>query len=154
MSTSEDLRSGYAHVPVLTKDNFPRWQLSVRAFLTPNGHVCIIKHKKQTDGMMTNLVAPTDAAKLESWEKSKQVAMGVLMATTNGLHYKLICRHEEDCTWVLWSAIEAYHVQQDACLRHEAWMLLFSIHKAPEESYLDLYCRVEDACVTPTTLMQ
>jgi transposase InsO family protein len=157
MSTSEDSRSGYAHVPVLTKDNFPRWQLGVRAFLTPNGHVHIIKRKKQTDGRMTDPVAPTDAAELESWEKSKQVAMGVLMATANGLHYKLVCRHEEDRAWVLWSAIEAYHVQQDACLRHEAWMLLFSIRKAPEESYIDLYHRVEDArdkiaCVTPTTL--
>jgi hypothetical protein len=83
--------------------------------------------------------------------------MGVLMATANGLHYELVHRHEEDRVWVLWSAIEAYHVQQDACLPHEVWMLLFSFRKAPEESYLDVYRRVEDARdkiarITPTTL--
>jgi hypothetical protein len=106
---------------------------------------------------MTDLVALTDTAELESWEKSEQVAMGVLMATANGLHYELICRHKEDCAWVLWLVIEAYHVQQDACLRHKAWMLLFLIHKAPDESYLDLYHHIKDACnkitcIMPTTL--
>jgi hypothetical protein len=34
---------------------------------------------------------------------------------------------KEDHAWVLWSAIEAYHIQQGTRLRHKAWMLLFSV---------------------------
>lgn len=37
-------RSGYAHVPILTKDNFPRWQLSDRVFPTSKSRtaMCVL----------------------------------------------------------------------------------------------------------------
>lgn len=49
--------------------------------------------------------------------------MGVWTVIANGLHWRLVRSHEEDRVWVLWEAFEAYHVQQDACLRHEACSL-------------------------------
>ena len=40
---SDDLRSAYAHVPILTKDNCPLWALKVKAYLAPNDHVRVIR---------------------------------------------------------------------------------------------------------------
>jgi hypothetical protein len=71
MSVSDDLRSGYANVPILTKDNFPSWQLNVRADLTPNDHVRVIKRVMQTGGTFIDPTETADAVDVESWTKSQ-----------------------------------------------------------------------------------
>jgi hypothetical protein len=147
----------YSHVPVLTRDNYLKWQLCVKAFLTPGDHVHVIKCMKTATGTLVDLVALADPAELERWNRSEQIAMGVVMGTTNDQHLELIHKHEEGSIWALWKAIKVHHVQCDASLWHEAWMQLLSICKNPDEKYVDLYSCVDNACskidcVTPSTL--
>jgi hypothetical protein len=140
-----DAPRSYSHVPILTKDNYPKWQLSVKAYLTPGDHVRVIRRTKDTSGTLLDPVAPTDAAELEKWTRSERHAMGVIMGTATDLHYELISKHEGGGVWPLWKAIEGQHVTLDASLRHEAWMQLFGIRNRNGESYLDLYRRVDNA---------
>jgi hypothetical protein len=102
-------------------------------------------------------VLPANPAELERWNCSEQIAMGVVMGTTNDQHLELIHKHEEGSVWALWKAIKAHHVQRDTSLRHEVWMQLLSIRKNPDEKYVNLYSCVDNARskidhMTPSTL--
>ena len=140
-----DAPRSYSHVPILTKDNYLKWQLSVKAHLTPGDHVRVIRRTKDASGNLVDPVTPTDATELEKWTRSESYAMGVIMGTANDLHYEIISQHEGGAVWPLWKAIETQHVVLDASLRHEAWMQLFGIRHRPGEAYLDLYRRVDNA---------
>ena len=144
-SQSDNTPHSYSHVPILTKDNYGSWQLSIRAYLTPNKHMHVILHKKDSASMLHDPVAPTDAVKKERWEQSEAHAMGVIMGTAADLHFELISKHAEGAVWPLWKAIKDKHILKDASLCHEAWMHLLSIRKVPEEVYLDMYRRVDEA---------
>jgi len=135
----------YSHIPILTKENYLKWQLSVKAHLTPGNHVCVIRRTRDTSGGLVDPVAPTDVTKAEKWIRSEQHAMGVIMGTTANLHYKLLSKHEHGSVWPLWKAIEAQHISLDASLHHEAWMQLLSTRRQSGETYVDLYHRVDDA---------
>jgi hypothetical protein len=138
--SEESSHSSYAHIPVLGKDNFMKWEIQVEAYLTGSAdHIRIIRCTKGTDGKYTDPVAPTDADERKAWDKSERVAQGVAMATASDLHLELIHKLKEGSVWKLWSEIKVQHEQHDASLQHEAWMQLFVIHKKPGESYLDLY---------------
>ena len=152
----DDAPRSYSHVPILTKENYPKWQLTVKAFLTPGDHVRVIRRTKDASGVLHDPVEPTDAADLERWMRAERHAMGVIMGTASDLHYEILTRYEHGRVWPLWKAIETQHVSHDASLRHEAWMQLFGIRQRPGESYLDLYHRVDDAHsridrITPTS---
>jgi hypothetical protein len=124
----DDTPRSCSHIPVLMRDNYLKWQLCVKAYLTPGDHVRVIKRTKTATGALADPVAPADPAELERWNRSERIAMGVVMGTANDQHLELIHKHEEGSVWALWKAIEAYHVQRDASLRHQAWMQLLSIH--------------------------
>jgi len=141
----DDAPRSYSHVPILTKENYPKWQLTVKAFLTPGDHVRVIRCTKDASGVLHDPVDSTDAADLERWMRAERHAMGVIMGTASDLHYEILTRYEHGRVWPLWKAIETQHVSHDASLRHEAWMQLFGIRQRPGESYLDLYRRVDDA---------
>lgn len=99
----------------------------------------------------------TDQAELDKWELSKEVAMGIIVATASAMHLELVDRYEEGPLWDLWCAIECSHVSTDASLRREAWVELFNVRKQPDEGYTEYYRR-GDALnskidwVTPATL--
>ena len=76
-------------------------------------------------------VRPT---KMDKWELSEEVAMGVIVATASGMHLKLVDRYEEG---PLWCAIERSHLSTDASLRREAWVDLFNVRKQHDEGYTD-----------------
>ena len=137
----------YSYVPILTRGNYPEWQLCVKTYLTPNDHVRVIQRTKDSSGNLLDPVAPTDAAELEKWTWSEQEALGIIMGTAADLHLELVLKHdrEDSGVWPLWKAIEAQHVADDATLRLEAWLQLFSARKRPGESYVDLYRRVDNA---------
>jgi hypothetical protein len=144
--SDESPRSGYALVPVLTKDNFMKWEIQVRAYLTGvSDHVRVIRRTKDNTGKYQDPTPPTDDEDLKAWNKSERVAQGVIMATASDLHLELIHRRSEGPVWKMWTEIEAQHQQHDASLRHEAWMQLFAIRRKPSEPYIDLYRRVEAA---------
>ena len=136
---SEDSpQSSYTLVPILTKDNFMKWEIQVHAYLTGAAdHVWVIQHTKGSDGKYVNPIQPTNLDELKDWNKSKHMAMGVIMVTASNLHLKLVHKMGEEPVWELWKAIEAQHQQHDASLWHEAWMQLFAIWKRPDEGYVD-----------------
>jgi hypothetical protein len=135
--------SGYALVPILTKENFMTWEIQVRVYLTGAAdHVRVIQRTKRTDGKYHDPSPPPDPDERKAWDKSERVAMGVIMATASDLHLELIYRMSEEPAWKVWKAIEAEH---DVSLRHEAWMQLFATRKKPTETYVDFYRRVEAA---------
>ena len=140
-----DAPRSYSHVPVLTKENYLKWQLAVKAHLTPGGHVRIIRRTKDASGGLVDPVAPTDATGAEKWTRSEQHAMGVIMGTAAELHYELLSKHEHDSVWPLWKAIEAQHVSLDVSFRHEAWMQLLGTRRRSGETYVNLYRRVDNA---------
>jgi len=138
--SDESSRTSYAHVPILTKDNFMKWEIQVEAYLTGAAdHIRVIRRTKDTGGKYADPVAPTDAEELKSWEKSERVAQGVIMATASDLHLELIHKLREGSIWKMWSEIKSQHEQHDASLRHKVWMQLFAIRKKPAETYMDLY---------------
>jgi hypothetical protein len=151
---SKDTPHSYSHIPALTRENYPKWQLSIKAYLTPGDHVHVIRCMKDTSGNLLDPVAPTNAIELEKWNQSERHVLGVIMGTTTDLHYKLLSKHQHGGVWPLWKAIEAQHISHDASLCHEARMQLFGICKRHEEAYLNLYCHVNNAhsridCITP-----
>jgi len=141
----DDAPHSYSHVPVLTKENYLKWQLSVKAHLTPGNHVRVIRRTRDASGGLVDPVAPTDVTEAEKWIRSERHAMGVIMGTAADLHYELLSKHEHSGVWPLWEAIEAQHVSLDASLRHEAWMQLLGTRRRSGETYVDLYRRVDDA---------
>ena len=78
--------------------DYPSWQLSVRAYLTPNKHVRVIQRKKDSGGTLRGPVAPTDAVEKEKWEQSEEHAMGVIMGTAADLHFELKSNPTENRT--------------------------------------------------------
>src|SRR5882757_10933527 len=149
--------SGYRHLPMLTRENYMKWQTALKAYLTPYNHVRVLMCTAGTAGAILDPMPPTDPTELASWHQSEQIAMGVVAGTSYELHLELVHKHEGGSVWDLWKAIEALHVQKDASLRHEAWMHLFGHRKRPNETYID-YFRHRDSIggrierVTPTTL--
>src|SRR5258706_233751 len=149
--------SGYGHLPMLTKENYMRWQTALKAYLTPYNHVRVLMRTTGAGGAIADPTPPTDATELASWRQSEQIAMGVVAGTSYELHLELVHKHEGGSVWELWKAIEALHVQKDASLRHEAWMHLFGHRKRPDESYVDYFRRGDGIGgrverVTPTNL--
>ena len=150
-------RTGYAHIPVLTKEIFLEWQIGVRAYLRPGKHLRIIRSGKGSDGAPLDPTPPTNLDELKRWEDSEEIAMGVIIATASKLHLELVSKYEDGSVWELWKAIEANHVTHDASLRHEAWVQLFGMQKRSDEGYADFYRRGSDARsriehVTPSNL--
>jgi hypothetical protein len=143
---SEDAPHSYSHVPALTRENYPKWQLSVKAYLTPGDHVRVIRRTKDTSGNLLDPVALINVIELEKWNWSEWRTLGVIMGTATDLHYKLLSKHKHGGVWPLWKAIKAQHISHDASLHHKAWMQLFSICKRHEEAYLNLYRHVNNAC--------
>ena len=141
----DDAPHSYSHIPVLTKENYLKWQLAVKAHLTPGGHVHVIRHTKDASGDLVDPVAPADATGAEKWTRSEQHTMGIIMGTTADLHYELLSKHEHGSVWPLWKAIEAQHVSLDTSLCHEAWMQLLGTRRRSGETYIDLYRCVDDA---------
>jgi len=145
------------HIPVLSKEIFLEWQIGVRAYLHPGKHLCVIRSRKGLDGAPLDPTPPTNPDKLKRWEDSKEIAMGVIIATASKLHLKLVSKHEDGSVWELWKAIKANHVTHDASLRHEAWVQLFGMQKRSDKGYANFYHQGSDARsriehVTPSNL--
>jgi hypothetical protein len=136
---SDKLHSTYAHVPILVKDNYSVWALKVKAYLALNNHVCVIWCQVLTDGTQGDPTPPEDANNFQRWNKSKRVALGLIISTATDLNFKLCHAHETGRTWDLWHTIKDCHVLQDVSLWYEAWMMLFAVHKTPDEPYCNIY---------------
>jgi len=114
--------SGYRHLLMLTRENYMKWQTTLKAYLTPYNHVCVLMRMTTltatggTGGVIVDPMPPTDPTELASWHQSEQIAMGVVAGTSYELHLELVHKHEGGSVWDLWKAIEALHVQKDASL--------------------------------------
>src|SRR5258706_8976 len=78
--------SGYGHLPMLTKENYMRWQTALKAYLTPYNHVRVLMRTTGAGGAIADPTPPTDATELASWRQSEQIAMGVVTGTSYELH--------------------------------------------------------------------
>jgi len=138
--------SSYALIPVLNKENFMKWEIQVRVYLTgATDHVCVIRHTRDLDGKYHDLAPPTNQNEHKAWDKLECIAMGIIMATASDLHLELIHRMSEEPVWDVWKAIKGQHQQQDASLCHEAWMQMFAICKKPTEAYVNYYQQAKAA---------
>lgn len=83
---SDESRSAYAHVPILTKDNYQQWALKVKAFLGTNDHVRVIR--RMIVGLVeVDPIAPDPAdASYEKWVKSEQVALSLIITDRSDRH--------------------------------------------------------------------
>jgi transposase InsO family protein len=136
--------SGYGHLPMLTMENYQKWQMAVKAFLTPYNHVRVLARTRDVTGTLVDPVRPTDAAELQAWETSEGIAMGLVAGTAYDLHADLISEHEGGRVLDLWKAIEGQHVQNDASLRHQAWNLLFAHQMRPDDDHIQYWRRGAD----------
>ena len=109
---------------MLTKANFLKWQVCVQAYLTPHDHVRVLERTWVAARGWIDPVAPTDPKELEAWHHSERMARGIIVSTVVDLHLELVHKHQQGSPWVLWLAIEAKHVRQDASFWHAAWMSL------------------------------
>ena len=143
---SDEPRSSYAHVPILSKTNYQNWALKVKAYLAPNRHVRVLR-RTVVEGVETDPSPPDpdDVDEFDSWMKSEQVALGIMIATATDLHFEICHTYECGPAWGLWRAIEECHVVEDASLRYDAWMDLFAVRKAVGESYCNMFRRIEAA---------
>ena len=66
-----------------------------------------------------------------------------MIRTAADLLFELCQAHEVGRAWDLWCSIRDSHVLQVASPRSESWVLLFAVHKQPDESYCDLFRRIE-----------
>lgn len=96
---SDELRSAYANVPILTKDNYGIWALKVRAYLAPNDHVRVIQRTLLDDGSYTDPTPPEDPDDLKDWIKSERVALGLIIGTASDLHFELCHARERGPAW-------------------------------------------------------
>ena len=122
MSDNTHFHSVYTHVPILTKDNYPLWALRIKAYLTLNDHGCVIHC--ETVGLVEvdpTVPAPQDTG-YDTWVKSKQVAISLIISTAADLHFEFCHAHERSPAWDLWCAIKNCHIVQDASLRYDTWM--------------------------------
>jgi hypothetical protein len=153
---SDDTPCSYAGVPKLTKLNYPNWAMQIEAYLTGAAdHWRVIKGAKTADGSYAQPVPPTDRTSTEwtNWKRSEHTACGVIMATAGELHGELILQNKGK-PYDMWKVVEAQHLQQDASLRHDAWMQLLALCKKVDKTYIDFFRRVESTytrvhCITP-----
>ena len=148
----------YGHLPMLTKDNYRKWQMAVKAYLIPYDHVRVITQTRGADGSLTDPVHPVDAADLRAWAISEGIAMDIVSGTTYDLHADLVAAHEGGSVLSLWKAIEAQHTNNDSSLRHQAWSLLFGHQMTPDDDLLEYWRRGANVkahidCITPRTLL-
>src|SRR5258706_4619787 len=141
----DDLRSAYAHVPVLTRENYPLWALKVKAYLAPNDHVRVIRREIVGNAEIDPAPPDKDNTDYDKWVKSEQMALGLIISTASNLHFEICHTFERGPAWSLWHAIKDSHMLQDANLWYEAWMALFTVRKTPTESYCDMYRHIEAA---------
>jgi len=58
-------------IPVLTEGDFQKWSWAVKAYLTPNNHVHVIKQTRDSGGTLHNPIVPTGVKELEMWNQSE-----------------------------------------------------------------------------------
>ena len=145
MSSDSCTLGSFAHLLMLTKDNYQDWQAAVKAYLTRYRHIRVITrmHDAMT-GALVDPVRPMDATELEAWETSEGIAMGVIASTVYKLHGDLVAEHEGGSPLALWKAIESQHLNKDISLRHQAWTLLFAHRQGPDDDYINYWRRGAD----------
>jgi len=158
MSSGSHTLGSFAHLPMLTKDNYQDWQAAIKAYLTGYRHVRVITRTcDATTSALVDPVCPMDATELEAWETSEGIAMGVIASTMYKLHGDLVTEHEGGSPLTLWKVIESQHLNKDISLCHQAWTLLFTHCQGPDDDYIDYWRRGADIKanldrITPTNL--
>ena len=113
------------------------WALRVKAFLSTNDHARV-NRRNLVDGTEVDPVAPDpDDVEDDSrrWVKSEQVALGLMIGTTSGLHFEFCHTFERGPAWRLCRAIGDSHILRDSSsLRYDAWMSLFAVRKTQSRS--------------------
>jgi len=147
MSDDESPQSQFGFVPKLTRLNYEDWVLQIEAYLTSLGHWYVLEEEEdETTGVITIPTAPTNKTSTDGkrWAKAERSASAVLMATACGRHAELVQKHRKQ-PYKLWKAIEAQNRQQDASLRHKAWIQFLAVHKKADETFVDYYRQAEAA---------
>ena len=148
----------YAHILILSKTNYQNWALKVKAYLAPNRHVRVLC-RTIVEGVEIDPSPPDpdDEDEFNSWMKSEQVTLGIMIATATDLHFEICHSYKCGLAWGLWHAVEECHVVEDASLCYNTWMDLFAVRKVVGEPYCDMFRCIEAArskivCVTPANL--
>src|SRR5258708_14895456 len=65
--SADDTTHPASSVPMLTKENYPRWRMQVRGYLCVGDHGRVIKRTADPQGNMVDPVEPADADELKAW---------------------------------------------------------------------------------------
>ena len=76
MSDANVMPSNSGMVPVLTRTSFLKWQMCVRAYLTPYDHVRVIQRVKNAAGDLLDPTPPADDKELARWAQSERMRVG------------------------------------------------------------------------------
>jgi hypothetical protein len=146
MTTTDS--SNHRNVPILTRANFPKWEVQVLSCLTGTAdHVRVIERRRDSTDAYVDPVRPVLR---EKWDASEREAHGVIMCTASDLHLEIIMQHRDKAgksVYDLWKKIRSLHRSTDASLRHEAWLEFLAIRRSPAETYTELSSRIESAYV-------
>ena len=69
MSSSDSSHGVTSFVPMLPEGNFQKWAWAVKAYLTPNDHVRVIKRTVDSKGKLHDPAPPTDAKEFAAWNQ-------------------------------------------------------------------------------------
>ena len=137
----------YRNVPVLTRGNFPKWEIQIMSFLTGTAdHVPVIERRPDPSGTRRSC-SPHRGRRAN---RVGRVRAGGPWC--NHVHRirrppQVVLRHRKSASsvYALWTKISGLHRPADASLRHEAWLEFLSIRKSSDESYTEYSNRIESA---------
>ena len=122
MSDADTVTRGHHRLPMLTRDNFPDWEIAIISVLTGAAdHVRVIEQRPDPNGTKKiTLIDPirptTPVDDVVKWDASEREAMSVIMTTASKLHRDVILKHraERQPVYKLWTFICDAHQSRDA----------------------------------------
>jgi len=121
----------YRNVPVLTRVNFPKWE--IQDLTGTADHVRVIERRRGSNNTFVNPARPTD------------IEACPLCPIGKRLHLEIILRHRTsgNPVYSLWTKIRSLHRSADVSLRHEAWLEFLALRRAPTEPYTEFCNRID-----------
>jgi hypothetical protein len=121
----------------LTNGNYQEWAGEMKAVLMRNGIWGVVSGKTSK---------PEKGEELAKWEAKAEKAAGEIYLAVES-DQRVHFGGEEEDPKAMWDSLARAHLHQKPGARFNAYDELFSIHKAEEETLMDVATRVEKAMV-------
>src|SRR5580700_4183525 len=121
----------------LSNGNYQEWSGEMRALLMRNGLWGVVSGK-------VSQPSSADSDALAKWETKREKAAGEIFLAVES-DQRVHFRGLEEEPKAMWDKLEEAHLHKKPGARFNAYDQLFSIHKADDESLLDVATKVERA---------